>query len=157
MFTARMVVIAVGMLAGSVWVGSLVCLALVARVASRHLDGPARVSLFRAIGRLYAVVGTGALVVAIAVGVVLAWPLPDASGTVVTALVLAGILVVLTGAGMAQARRMTLRRQHVLGAPRDPDGQRAVARGATAAGALRGAMAAVTFVIVVLGAHLLDQ
>ena len=44
MITGRTVLIALELLAASTWVGSLVCLALVARVARRALDEACRVS-----------------------------------------------------------------------------------------------------------------
>jgi hypothetical protein len=157
MLTGRTVLIAIEMLAASIWVGSLVCLALVARVARRELDGASRVALFRGIGRLYGIVGTGALVAAIGIGVALAWPLTQASDAVTVALVLSAILACLTGAAMVQARRMTVRRLRVLAAPGDPAAAHALRRGAAWAGALRGSMAILTLLILVLGAHLLDR
>ena len=64
MVTGRTVLIAIEMLAVSIWVGSLVCLALVAKVAREELDDASRVAFFRRIGRLYGVIGTISLVVA---------------------------------------------------------------------------------------------
>jgi hypothetical protein len=60
----RTVLIAVEMLAASTRVGSLVCLALVSSVAREVIDPTSRIELFRGIGRLYGIVGTGALIVA---------------------------------------------------------------------------------------------
>ena len=117
MITGRTVLIATEMLAASVWVGSLVCLALVSRVARRVLDGPSRVALFRGIGRLYGRVGTGALLVAIAAGVAIAGRPSHWTTTISVAIILSAVLVALTLAGMGQARRMTVQRQCALGAP----------------------------------------
>ena len=61
-------VVAVEILSASVWVGSLVCLAVVSQVARKVLEGPAQVTFFRAVGRRYAFVGTGSLLVAICMG-----------------------------------------------------------------------------------------
>jgi hypothetical protein len=72
-------------------------------------------------------------------------------------LVLSAILACLTGAAMVQARRMTVRRLRVLAAPGDPAAAHALRRGAAWAGALRGSMAVLTLVILVVGAHLLDR
>ena len=58
MVAVRTVLLVVATLAASIWIGSLVCLALVALVARRTLDGPSFVVLFREVGRLYRVVGT---------------------------------------------------------------------------------------------------
>jgi hypothetical protein len=153
----RTAVITIGILAASVWIGSLVCLAAVSAVARRELSGSARVTLFRGIGRLYRVLGTTSLLVSIAVGVVLAWPLDEMSRTVSALFVLSGVLVIVTAAGMAQARRMTLARQRLLARPDDDALAATVRRGATRAGVLRGAIGAVTLVIVVLGAGVLDR
>jgi hypothetical protein len=157
MSTGRTVLIAVELLATSIWVGSLVCLALVSGVARRELDAASRVALFRGIGRIYGVVGTGALVVAIGAGVALAWPLDDLDSTGVAVLVLAGILVLVTAAGMAQARAMTVRRRRAIAAPQDEHAARAVRRGGKVAGALRGSIALVTLAMLVLSADLLKQ
>ena len=157
MFTGRTVVIAIEMLAVSIWVGSLVCLALVAKVAREELDEPSRVALFRRIGRLYGVIGTGSLVVAIGAGVAIAWPLSHVGATGVAVFVLSGVLVLLTGAGMMQARRMTVRRRQAIESPDDELAARTVRRGAAFAGALRGSMALLTLVILLLGAHVLDR
>jgi hypothetical protein len=149
--------IAIEMLAVSIWVGSLVCLALVANVARAELDERSRVALFRRIGRLYGVVGTCSLLVAIGAGVAIAWPLSDLGSAGAAAFVLTGVLVLLTGAGMMQARRMTVRRRRAIETPDDELAARSVRRGAAFAGALRGSMALLTLVILLLGAHVLDQ
>src|SRR6185312_11496204 len=104
--------VAVELAAACIWVGSLVCLAVVTHAARQVLDGPSQVVLFRAIGRRYGIVGTVALLVAIGCGLALAWPPSTWSNIIDAAVALAGALVLLTGAGMAQARAMTgLRRQ----------------------------------------------
>jgi len=154
-FTGRMFLIAVGILGASIWVGSLVCLAIVAAAAREALDGQSRVALFRRVGRLYGVVGTGSLLAAIGVGLTLAWPPSQMDGTVVAVFVLAALLVLATIAGMAQARRMTVHRQRRLAAPGDQAAADRVRRGAGVAGALRGSLALITIAIVLIGAHLL--
>ena len=157
MLTARTVLIALEMVAGSVWVGSLVCLALASSVARRVLDGQSHVALFRSIGRVYGIVGTGALLLAIASGLALAGRPSRWSVAVTTSIVLSLLLAGLTGVAMRQARVMTIRRQRVLDDPSDEPAARLIRRGATTAGALRGAMGLLTFVILVLGAHLIDN
>ena len=155
MITGRTVLIATEMLAASVWVGSLVCLALVSNVARRVLDGPSRVALFRGIGRLYGRVGTGALLVAIAAGVAIAGRPSNWETTVSLAIILSAVLVALTLIGMAQARRMTVQRQRALDVPRDVSIASRIDRGAAVAGALRGSLVLVTLVILVLGADVM--
>jgi hypothetical protein len=151
----RTILIAVELLAGSIWVGSLVCLALISRVARRVLDAPSRITLFRSVGRLYGIVGTGALVVAIAAGVAIAGRPAHWSGSVTASILLSVVLVAFTGAGIVQARAMTVRRQGGVDAPHEVSTENAIRRGAAMAGVLRGVMSLLTLIIVVLGAHLI--
>jgi hypothetical protein len=157
MFTGRTVLLAVGMVAASVWIGSLVSLAVVSAIARSTLDARARVALFRGVGRSYQYVGTGSLLVAIGVGVALAWPLSDVHGALASEFMLSGALVVVTLAGMAQAKRMTVRRRWALDHPDEPRAAASVRRGARLAGLLRGSIAGVTLVMVLVGAHLLER
>jgi hypothetical protein len=157
MLTGRVVVLTVGMLAASVWVGSLVALAVVSAVARGTLDGSSRVALFRGVGRAYQFVGTGSLVAAVAAGLALAWPLSDRTRGVVVEFTLASVLLVVTLAGMAQARKMTVARRRSLVTPGDRAAAESVHRGARVAGILRGLIAVVTLVMIVLGAGLLDE
>jgi uncharacterized membrane protein len=145
--------VALELLAACVWVGSLVCLALVTSSARKVLDGPSQVAFFRAIGRRYGIVGTAALLVAIGCGLALAWPPSTWSGTIDAAVVLAGVLVLATIAGMTQARAMTALRRRVVSAPGDISAAEALRRGRTLAGALRGTMAALTLGVLVLAAQ----
>ena len=140
----------IGILAGCIWVGSLVCLAVVARTATSTLDPAARVALFKDLGRVYGPLGTGALLVAIVVGAAVAASSSTWTPSTVTALVLALILVLLTAAGMAQARRMSSLRRQALAVPENGASSGQVRDAARRAATLRGAMAALTLVIVVL-------
>jgi len=149
--------VALELLAASVWVGSLVCLALVTNSARKVLDGPSQVAFFRSIGRHYGVVGTVALLVAIGCGLALAWPPSTWSATTEAAVALSGVLVLATTAGMVQARAMTALRRRVMGAPRDVAAADALRRGRTLAGALRGTMAALTLCVLVLAAQVISH
>ena len=153
MFVTSTPLVAVELIAACIWVGSLVCLALVANVARKVLDGPSQVIFFRAIGRRYGIVGTASLLVAIGAGVALAWPPSSWSGTIDAAVALSGVLVLATAAGMAQARAMTTLRREAMSSPDDHDLADAVRRGRLAAGGLRGLMAAVTLAVLVLAAQ----
>jgi hypothetical protein len=156
MVTGRVVLVAVAMVAASVWVGSLVSLAVVSAAARRTLDARSRVALFRTVGRSYQWVGTGSLLLAIALGLALAWPLSEAGSGVHAELVLSVVLVAVSVVGMAQAKRMTAIRRRAVERPDDAGAAALVRRGARTAGALRGLIALVTLAMVVVGAHLLD-
>lgn len=70
--TVQAVLLAVFILATSVWVGGYVAVAVVARAASATLDAAGRVAFFRSLGRSYLWVGVPALVIALATGAILA-------------------------------------------------------------------------------------
>jgi hypothetical protein len=70
---------------------------------------------------------------------------------------LTGALALFTGTGMVQARRMTVRRRRAIEKPEDEHAASAVRRGAALAGALRGSIALLTLVILLLGAYVLDR
>jgi hypothetical protein len=149
--------VAVELLAACIWVGSLVCLVVVTSAVRKVLDGPSQVAFFRAIGRRYGIVGTAALLVAIGCGLALAWPPAAWSNIIAAAVALSGALVVLTAAGMAQARAMTVLRRRTVSAPDDHAAAEAVRRGRALAGALRGTMALVTLAILVLAAQAISH
>lgn len=142
--------VAVELLAASVWVGGLVCIAVVARCAREHLDTATRVAFFRSLGRRYLRVGLGALVVAYAAGALLLgtahWSdLKSALAAAATA------LVVVTCTAVLQARSLSrLRLAALAGDPRLGDAY--IARRARRAGALRGLIALLTIGLVVLAA-----
>ena len=144
--------VVVEILSASIWIGSLVCLPVVSQVARNELEGPAQVTFFRAVGRRYAFVGPGSLLVAIGDGLAIAWPPATWSVTIDAAVALAGLLVLITAAGMAQARAMGTLRRRAMGSPADLVAQAAVSRGRRVATALRLVMTADTLAIVVLAA-----
>lgn len=153
--TASVPLIAVHALAASIWVGGLVAIFVVARVASRTLEPAQRVEFFRALGRSYGIVGSVALLVALASGAVLLDGHPW-DGLMVAAVVVAGALLVATAAGIVQARAMTrLRRQAVTGVGGKPLDAR-IHRGSVVAATLRACIGILTLTLVVLGAALVD-
>jgi uncharacterized membrane protein len=139
------------LLAASIWVGGFVAIVVVARVARRELEPPARIAFFRGLGRAYGIVGGSALAVALATGAALladhGW---DATATVAAAL--AGVLVLATVAGVRQARGMTRIRRAAAAAPDDPALAFGVSRGARRAAVLRGAIGALTLALLAIGA-----
>jgi len=70
--TVEAIVLAVFILATSVWVGGYVAIVVVARTATATLEPGARVTFFRSLGRSYLRVGLPALIVALVTGGVLA-------------------------------------------------------------------------------------
>jgi len=135
--------------AGSIWVGGLVAIVVVARVAAGTLPPDARVAFFRGLGRSYGVVGTAALAVAYGSGAALVYGRAWDAQLTATAVV-ATALVAATAVGVVQARRMTRLRHEALGSD-DIQKAAAVRRGAVRAGALRALIGALSFALLALG------
>jgi len=146
-------VVALEILSASVWIGSLVSLAVVSQAARKVLEGSAQVAFFRAVGRRYAIVGTASLLGAIGDGLAMAWPPATWTATIDAAVALAGVLVLATAAGMAQARLMGTLRRRAMESPDDHATRASVRRGRRLATSLRLLMAADTLAIVVLAAR----
>lgn len=147
------VLVFVVLLGASVWVGGFVAIVVVARIVRRQLERPAQVAFFRALGRTYGIVGGSALLVALAGGGGLlaghAW-----DGVVLAALVLAASLVLVTAAGVAQARGMTRLRRRMLAEPGDGALVEQVRRGARRAMVLRAAIGGLSVALLALAAVL---
>jgi uncharacterized membrane protein len=141
---------AVLVLATAVWVGGLVAIFVVAKVAHATLGPGERVAFFRSLGRAYGLAGGGALAAALASGAVLAsrysW-----DGRLTASTAVAAGLVAATAAGMAQARRMTRLRQDALRDPTSAELAAKVRRGARNAAALRAMIAALSLALLALG------
>ena len=148
--TIGRVLVAVHVLAVAVWVGGLVAIFVVARVASRTLDPAARVAFFRGLGRAYGPVGGIALIVALASGAVLVDRRPWDGLLTATVAVAAGLLLA-TVAGVLQARAMTRLRYRALDTPAGDELHARVARRALRADALRSAIVLLTLALFVLG------
>ncbi len=137
-------------LATAVWVGGLVAIFVVARVAHATLGAADRVAFFRGLGRADGLAGGGALAAALASGAVLAsryrW-----DGQLTASTVIAAGLLAATAAGVAQARRMTRLRQDALRDPGCPELTARVRRGARNAAALRATIAALSLALLALG------
>jgi hypothetical protein len=136
--------------AGAVWVGGLVAIFVVARVARRTLPPCERVAFFRGLGRAYGLVGGMALAVALGCGAALLYG-RSWDGTLVAAAVLAACLVIVTGAGVAQARRMTRLRQRAQRQPGNKKLAGLVRRGVLSAAVLRAVIAALSLALIALG------
>jgi uncharacterized membrane protein len=155
--TTYTLAVLVEIVSASVWIGSMVCLAVVSRAARRALEGAAQVAFFRAVGRRYAVVGMASLLGAVGAGLALAWPPATWSASTDAAVAIAGVLVATTSAGMVQARAMGTLRERAMRPTSGPAARAAVHRGRRVATSLRLLMAAETFAIVVLAARALSR
>lgn len=147
------VVLAVFVLATSIWVGGYVAIVVVARTAAATVDPGSRVAFFRTLGRSYLGVGLPALIVALVTGGVLAGGL-DWDALLVTTVVVAAALLVSFAVAVAQARRMTVLRRNLLGSPGDEQLDVQVRRGARVAAGLRAVLGLLSLALVVLGAFL---
>jgi uncharacterized membrane protein len=141
---------AVLVLATAVWVGGLVAIFVVARVARATLGTAERVAFFRGLGRAYGLAGGLALTIALASGAVLAstyrW-----DGQLTASAVVAAGLVAATVAGVAQARRMTRLRQDALRHPGSLELTARIRQGARNASVLRAAIAVLSLALLALG------
>ncbi|NLE78463.1 MAG: hypothetical protein GX610_02605 [Rhodococcus sp.] len=152
-YATEAILLAVFVLATSIWIGGYVAIAVVARTATTTLSTAERVTFFRSLGRAYFWVGCPALIVALATGAVLARDLAwDA--LLVTTVVIAALLVVSFAVAVAQARRMTRLRRALLQSPDDEQLTARVRAGARAAAGLRAALGVLSVILVVLGAFL---
>lgn len=140
-------------LATSIWVGGFVAIVVVTRVARRTLSPDSQVAFFRAVGRSFGRVSSLALIVILGVGATL---LSDRSwsGLLIAAIVIAAAVVIATGCGVAQARRMGNARQQALSAPERPELAERVRRGARNAGALRALIGALSLALLAVGVAL---
>jgi hypothetical protein len=147
------VLVFIALASAAIWAGGLVAIAIVAKIARDQLDPATRVLFFRALGRAYGIVGCSALAVALLSGALLlsqrSW-----DGTSLAAVLLAGALVLVSAAGIAQARGMTRLRRRAVAAGEDASLAGAVHRGAIRAAGLRGAIAMLSFALLALAAVL---
>lgn len=150
---AESIVLAVFIIATSIWVGGYIAIAVVAQAALRTLDAAMRVAFFRSLGRMYFWVGTPALIVALASGAVLARGTPK-HGLYAAVVSVAAVLLASFAIAVAQARRMTRLRQSLISAPTDASLQTRVQRTARSADGLRAALGILSLALVVMGAFL---
>jgi uncharacterized membrane protein len=149
---ASVLLLVIHALSAAIWIGGLVAISVVARAASATLGPEQRIAFFRSLGRTFGILGTLALLVALASGAILLDDHPW-DGLLVAAAILAGALIFALGAGMAQARAMTRLRRRAI---EDASLGDRVRRGAVLASLLRGSIAVLTLALVVLGAALVD-
>jgi putative copper export protein len=136
------------LLAMSIWVGGLVTIMIVARIARNHLRPAEQVTFFRHLGRSYGRVGTAALGVALAGGAALLFQRPVDAQLVAT-VALAVLLVVVTAVAVRQARAMIRLRERGL---EDPALRPAIRRRAGTAALSRATIAVLTLGLLALAA-----
>lgn len=138
------------MLATSVWLGGYVAMAVVARVSTDSLAPPDRVAFFRALGRAYLPVGSAALALGFVSGGVLLMS-RAVDGLSIATVITAGLLVLILGVAVAQARRMTRMRQRASDTPSGGRPAPQVIRSGSAATVLRALIGVLSVTLVVLG------
>jgi hypothetical protein len=145
--------LAVFVVATSIWLGGYVAILVVSRVAMGLLDQPTRVEFFRVLGRKYYRVGTPALVVALVAGAVLA---RNSTGSRLyeASVLVSMVLVVAFAVAVHQARRMTRLRRDLVSMPADTLLTARIGREARAAWVLRAALGLLSVALVVLGSFL---
>jgi uncharacterized membrane protein len=105
-------------LGAGVWMGGFVAIMVVNATSKKSLEAAQRIALFRGLGRSYLRVAAIAfLLVVVPGGVLLAFRPWD--GFTLAILLVALLLVVLTGIAVRQARRMTRMRKAALAAQHD--------------------------------------
>jgi hypothetical protein len=134
----------------AIWIGGMVTVFVLSRVAHRILPAAERVRLFRAFGRIFGMVTTAALVLAYGTGIALLWGRPW-DGWLIAAVAVAAAVLVATAVGVVQARRMGRLRADALTHPNDERLVAGVRRAAVRAAGLRGLIALFSFVLLALG------
>lgn len=145
----RVIAIVVLLLATCVWVGGWAAVIVVARSTTATLTREARVAFFRHFGRLYGVVSTIALVVAIVAGGILLLT-REWTGLATAIAVVTLILVLTLGWGVVQARSLSRMRAELHESEDAALAQR-IERRAASATVLRGMIGVLSIVVLVLG------
>ena len=153
---AQSLLVFVTLIATTVWLGGLVAIAMVTRVARRRLGPVDQVGFFRDIGRSFGAVAALALLVALAGGAAMVGGDAWGEGTTLAGAVIAAALTIATASGVTQARRMTRLRERAARDPGDDALADLVRRGATRALALRAAIGALTLALLLVAARLVS-
>lgn len=135
---------------GSVWLGGMITVIVLTRVANRVLARAERIEFFRVFGRMYGAVTTVALAVAYGTGAALLWGRPW-GGVLIATVVVAAAVVLATAVGVVQARRISRLRAAAVARPDDEQLATGVRRAAVRAAALRGLIGVVSFALLGLG------
>lgn len=135
-------------ISGSIWLGGAVSIFVVAGSTRAILNVPDRVTFFRDLGRRWGIIGTMALLLADACGLVLLLAAPWTALS--TWLVIVGVvLILMLGLGIVQARRIS-RMRHALAVAPDAELAARIARGEPTATALRIALVLLSVLTILL-------
>lgn len=123
-------------LGASVWMGGFVAIMVVNATSKETIGAAERIALFRGLGRRYLAVAVVAFVLVVVPGGILLATRPW-DGFSLAILLVALLLVALTGAAVRQARQMTRMRKTALAAPDDAARAASITRNARTARVLR--------------------
>lgn len=145
-----MVLIFINLLATSIWIGGAVAVVFVTRTARRRLTPADQIAFFKDFGKTWGIVGTSALLVALASGAILiadqGW-----TTTATIAAIVAGLLLLTTFLAMRQARRISELRRDLLDHSTDELRQKQVRAAAKRASQMRGLLGILTLILLGLG------
>lgn len=145
----RLVLLAVTILGGSVWIGGMVTVTMVSRTSRAVLAPRDRVTLFKVLGpRVYAVTGAAAAIAAVCGLVLLLARGWDGLATAIVAVFV--VLAAILSLGVRQARAMRHLRVAAHQHPDDDAAQSAVASASRRAGLLRSSLGVLTLALFVL-------
>lgn len=147
------VIVFVALLAASIWVGGLVAITVVTRVARSTVGAAEQVDFFRRLGRDYGIVSSVALLFALIAGGILLSDQPWESLSL-AAVILAIVLVLSLVFGVLQARAMSRLRRSALLAPDDTDLSAQVRRDSARATQTRAAISLLSIALLAVAAAL---
>jgi hypothetical protein len=143
-------VVFVEVVATSIWLGGLVAIAIVSRIARRQLDVSMQIAFFRSLGRRYLAVGGGSLAAALGSGVLLLgrgeWTTAKAAAVALgVALAVAALLAI------RQARATARMRQRAVAGSEAVGEAEPIEAAAARAALLRGCVGTLTVALVAVG------
>jgi putative copper export protein len=141
------------LVAGSIWTGGLIAIGVAARTARNELAPAQQVQFFRTLGRSYLRIGGAALVTALGCGLALltrgSWSVEKTA-----AIALGSVLLLVTGAAVAQARALSRLNASQLQSDHHLD-QAQITRQSRQANTLRASVAILTLAELTLAASMI--
>lgn len=146
----RTLLVILEMVTASVWLGGLVCVAIVVRVSRRVLDESSQLALIRVLGRRYGVVGTISLLVAFVTYLLLLGRPSSWSIMCTTTVITWGFLILISWRAVIQARLTSALRRSVLETGSGSSASSTMLRSRKSANALRVVMGLTSMTVLVL-------